>query len=152
MSARRSRRALGPLLGPPQRLEVELTGVGPDGAATGALDGETVSAAFGLPGERVVLAVLERREGHIEGRVLHVLRASPDRVEPPCPYFGTCGGCQWQHVTYERQLAYKRDNVAARPSTGIATTRASRSGVNSANSATPRTISIASFVSTRAPS
>jgi len=114
VSARRSRRAAGPLHGPPELLEVELTGVGPDGAATGALDGETVSAAFGLPGERVIVAVLERREGHIDGRTLHVLRPSPDRVEPPCPYFGTCGGCQWQHVTYERQLAYKRDNVATR--------------------------------------
>jgi 23S rRNA (uracil1939-C5)-methyltransferase len=114
VSARRSRRAAGPLHGPPELLEVELTGVGPDGAATGALDGETVSAAFGLPGERVIVAVLERREGHIDGRTLHVLRPSPDRVAPPCPYFGTCGGCQWQHVTYERQLAYKRDNVATR--------------------------------------
>ncbi len=80
----------------------------------GVSDGDTVSAAFGLPGERVALEVWERRDDRAYGRVVRVLRASPDRATPPCPYFGSCGGCQWQHATYEWQLAYKRDLVAAR--------------------------------------
>ena len=92
--------------------------MGLDGAATGAAggdgsDSEAVSAAFGLPGERVAMEVWERRDGCAYGRVLRVLRPSPDRVEPPCPYFGVCGGCQWQHAPYDHQLAYKRDTVAA---------------------------------------
>jgi 23S rRNA (uracil1939-C5)-methyltransferase len=118
VAARRSRPA-ETLLGPPEIIEAELTGVDPDGAATGVVvgdgpDREEVSAAFGLPGERVAMEVWERRDGCVAGRVLRVLRPSPERVEPPCPYFGACGGCQWQHAPYERQLAYKRDKVAVR--------------------------------------
>jgi len=110
---RRSRRS-DDILGPPEFVEVELDGIGPDGTATGMLGSDVVSAAFGLPGERVELEVWERRDGCVSGRVSRVPRPSPDRIAPPCPYFGICGGCQWQHVTYERQLVYKRDNVRGR--------------------------------------
>ncbi len=42
---------------------------------------------------------------------MRVLQASPNRIAPPCPAFGSCGGCQWQHVSYERQLVFKRETV-----------------------------------------
>ena len=96
----------------PQTVEVELTGMGRGGEATGCLDGQKVFAAFGLPGERVELDVWERRSDRLWGRVVRVLRPSPHRVAPRCPYFGTCGGCQWQHVDYQHQLDLKTEMVA----------------------------------------
>lgn len=97
----------------PEFIAVELSGLSPGGEATGTLDGVPIRAAFGLPGERVEMEVLERRGGEVIGRVTRVLRASPDRVPAPCPSFGRCGGCQWQHLAYERQLDYKRAAVVA---------------------------------------
>ncbi|MGH2367260.1 MAG: class I SAM-dependent RNA methyltransferase, partial [Chloroflexota bacterium] len=65
--------------------------------------------AYGLPGERVAFEVTERKPRYLRGRVAEVVETSPDRVTAPCPIFGTCGGCQWQHATYEAQLRFKTD-------------------------------------------
>src|SRR5437763_8037556 len=92
--------------------------MGRGGEATGTLDGQRVFAAFGLPGERVELDVWERRPDRIWGRVVQVLRPSPHRVAPRCPFFGTCGGCQWQHVDYQQQLDVKTAMVAAQLADG----------------------------------
>src|SRR5206468_4122219 len=48
---------------------------------------------------------------YADARVLEVLTASPERVTPPCPVFGTCGGCEWQHLPYERQWRAKKSGV-----------------------------------------
>jgi len=98
---------------PPELVEVELTAIGPRGEATGTLDGVAVSAAFGLPGERAVVEVYTRAGDRVYGRVVDVLRPAPDRVAPACPYFGSCGGCQWQHMPNEQQLVHKREAVVA---------------------------------------
>lgn len=87
--------------------------MGPGGEAIGTYDGRQVFAAFGIPGECVELEVWERRPDHIRGAVTRVLRPSPRRIQAPCAYFGTCGGCQWQHIAYQHQLTYKREMVAA---------------------------------------
>lgn len=65
----------------------------------------------GIPGERVEARVLKVRRRYVAARVSRVLEASPDRVEAPCPYYGDCTGCQWQHVAYQAQLTAKRDIV-----------------------------------------
>jgi 23S rRNA (uracil1939-C5)-methyltransferase len=61
-----------------------------------------------LPGEQVAV----ERQGE-RGRLVEVLAASPDRVAPPCPHFGACGGCALQHFAEARYRAFKRDLVAA---------------------------------------
>ena len=48
---------------------------------------------------------------YVAARVLEVIEPSPHRVDPPCPYFGPCTGCQWQHVDYDAQFQYKSDAV-----------------------------------------
>ncbi len=60
-----------------------------------------------IPGERVAAVVRTVRRRHVFADTEEILRPSDDRVEPPCPLFGRCGGCHWQHVAAPRQLALK---------------------------------------------
>jgi 23S rRNA (uracil1939-C5)-methyltransferase len=90
---------------------LDLVDVAFGGDAIGRLDGEVVFVPFGLPGERVRAQLGQRKRDFARAELLEVLQAAPERVDPPCPYFGTCGGCQWQHATYPAQLAFKRKVV-----------------------------------------
>lgn len=75
-------------------------------------DGKICFVPWVIPGERVEIRLRKERAGHAEAGLTGILEASPDRVEPPCPVFGRCGGCQYQHIAYPRQLALKRELVA----------------------------------------
>lgn len=68
---------------------------------------QVVVVAGSLPGESVLVDISSKHRGVLQGRVLDVLQPSVERVPPPCPMFGPCGGCQFQHQTYEGQLAQK---------------------------------------------
>ncbi|HVB08648.1 MAG TPA: 23S rRNA (uracil(1939)-C(5))-methyltransferase RlmD [Candidatus Acidoferrales bacterium] len=71
--------------------------------------GEAVFVPFVLPGEEVELTPGTRKKKFVRARVTRVLEASPDRVAARCPHFGRCGGCDYQHVSYEAQLRYKEE-------------------------------------------
>jgi tRNA/tmRNA/rRNA uracil-C5-methylase (TrmA/RlmC/RlmD family) len=77
-------------------------------------DGRVVFVRHALPGERVRAVVTQETRSFLRADAVEVLRASPDRVEPPCPYArpGRCGGCDWQHVALERQRQLKGELVA----------------------------------------
>ena len=62
-----------------------------------------------LPGERARVQVEERRQGVRRARLRELLAASPKRIVPDCPYFGRCGGCHYQHTSYQRQLEIKKE-------------------------------------------
>ena len=94
-----------------EKLVLELTAWGRLGEAMGCHDGRDVFVFGGIPGERVVAEVVDIRRRRLAARVVEVLEPSPHRVEPPCPYFGDCTGCQWQHISYRRQLEAKREKV-----------------------------------------
>lgn len=90
---------------------VTLHGLAHGGDAVGRLaDGRAVFVPYAIPGETVLLEVVQERRRWSRARLLDVVEPSADRVEAPCPYFGPgrCGGCRWQHVAYERQLAMVR--------------------------------------------
>ena len=70
-------------------------------------DGRVVFIHYALPGELVETRPLGKRGGAAFAAAEEILEASPDRVDPHCPYFGRCGGCQWQHARYEAQLRFK---------------------------------------------
>lgn len=95
---------------------VVLHGVAHGGEAVGRAGDLVAFIGLGLPGERVRVEITERKPRYLRGHVVEVLEPSPERVTPPCPIFGTCGGCQWQHATYAAQLAFKtavlRDQLA----------------------------------------
>jgi 23S rRNA (uracil1939-C5)-methyltransferase len=88
-------------------LDVTAVVAGGDGLARDA-DGRVTFVAGALPGERVRVAVHERKRDFARGRVVEVLAPSPDRVAPPCPgVVAGCGGCDWQHVAPEAQRRLK---------------------------------------------
>ncbi|HLI86702.1 MAG TPA: class I SAM-dependent RNA methyltransferase [Bryobacteraceae bacterium] len=84
---------------------------GGEGLARVAENGKpsrVVLAPYVLPGERVRVEPEQEKPGLVRARTLEVVEAAPDRVPPPCPYFGRCGGCHYQHASYAAQLAAKR--------------------------------------------
>ena len=87
-------------------MTVEKLVYGGDGLAR--LDGRVVFAPFVLPGERIRVQAEQEKPGLIHARTVKILERSPSRVEAPCPVFGRCGGCHYQHVSYPEQLAAKR--------------------------------------------
>jgi len=66
-----------------------------------------VFVPFVIPGELVEAEIAQRKRGTAFARVCRVVEPSPDRVEPPCPVFGVCGGCHWQHIRYPAQPGLK---------------------------------------------
>jgi 23S rRNA (uracil1939-C5)-methyltransferase len=93
------------------QLTIEKLVYGGDGLARLPADehgpGKAVFVPFVLDGERVEASLLEQRRGFARGRLEAILQASPQRVEPNCPYFRHCGGCHYQHISYEHQLETK---------------------------------------------
>src|SRR5690606_3621889 len=79
-----------------------------DGRGVARLDGKAVFVAGALPGERVLVQQTARKRHFDEARTLEVLQASPERVTPLCPHFGTCGGCVLQHLDPAAQIAAKQ--------------------------------------------
>jgi len=69
--------------------------------------GKTVFVPFSIDGEEVEADIIEQKRGFARARPRQTLDASPDRVEPRCPYFSQCGGCQYQHVRYTHQIEAK---------------------------------------------
>jgi 23S rRNA (uracil1939-C5)-methyltransferase len=81
------------------------------GAAVAREDGKVWLVNYALPGEVVEAEPRGRQGGVAVAAATRVIEASPHRVAAPCPYFGSCGGCQLQHAAYEHQLALKRQVV-----------------------------------------
>jgi 23S rRNA (uracil1939-C5)-methyltransferase len=82
----------------------------PAGAATAA-DGRATFVPLAAPGERVRARVVRAKDRVAWAELVSIERPGPDRAPAPCPIFGTCGGCQWQHVTIEAQRAAKKTMV-----------------------------------------
>jgi 23S rRNA (uracil1939-C5)-methyltransferase len=93
------------------QLTIEKLVYGGEGLARLASDergpGKAVFVPFVLDGETIEASLVEQKRGFARGRVEKILQASPQRVGPPCPYFERCGGCQYQHISYEHQLEVK---------------------------------------------
>jgi len=92
-------------------MEVEIERIVPGGAGLAHADGLTLFVALGAPGDRVRVRV-ERTRGKVAfASIVEIIAPSPQRIEPPCPYFGRCGGCDFQQLTYEAQLQAKVEIV-----------------------------------------
>src|SRR6266404_220286 len=69
--------------------------------------GKAVFVPYTIESELVSAEIVREKKQFAEAELVEVKQASPDRVEPQCPYFGRCGGCAYQHISYEHQLAIK---------------------------------------------
>jgi 23S rRNA (uracil1939-C5)-methyltransferase/tRNA (uracil-5-)-methyltransferase len=70
-----------------------------------------VMVPFTLPGEKVRVRIYRNHKNYSEADLIEVLTRSPHRIDPRCPLFGRCGGCQYQHLAYAEQLKWKRQQV-----------------------------------------
>lgn len=98
-----------PLLLMDKPVEIVLTALSYGGDAIGRYDGRAVFVPFALPGETVRVSIVDDRKNFARAELVEVVKASPERIEPRCQYFGVCGGCHYQHLPYTAQLKLKMD-------------------------------------------
>lgn len=90
---------------------LEIVDISTEGKAIARHDGMVVFIEGGVPGDVVDVMVHRKKNNYAEGRVETIKTFSPDRVEPLCTHFGTCGGCKWQDLSYKKQLEFKQKYV-----------------------------------------
>ena len=103
---KRSRRKL-----PTEPVIVEITDLAHDGRGVGRVEGKAVFVHGALPGETVSARVIDVARKHDEAVCQEVIQASPERVEPECPWFNECGGCALQHLDHKAQLKWKHKRL-----------------------------------------
>ncbi len=92
-------------------VELWIDGMAFGGQGVARLDGLVIFVRGALPGDRILARIIKKKKDYAEAVLVGLIESSMDRVQPPCPYSGYCGGCQWQHIRYERQLEYKREHI-----------------------------------------
>ncbi len=92
-------------------IEVEIEDLAFGGRGLARLEGMAVFVDQAVPGDRTLIRIYKKKKNFAEARVIDLIKASPFRLEAPCPYSGYCGGCKWQFLSYDQQLIYKRRHV-----------------------------------------
>ncbi|GIO36576.1 hypothetical protein J41TS12_14370 [Paenibacillus antibioticophila] len=90
---------------------LEMVGMNHDGEGVGRVEGYTLFVQAALPGEVIQAKVLKTKKQYGYAKLLKIVEPSPQRVPAPCAIYDQCGGCQLQHLSYEGQLAWKRQHV-----------------------------------------
>ena len=96
------------IIKPGKELNVTIDDVAFGGKGVTRIDGLVCFIAGTIPGEEVKIRIKAVKKRYLEADLVEVLKASDDRVEPECKHYGTCGGCQYQHINYERQVELKK--------------------------------------------
>ena len=94
-----------------ENLEVEVERILPGGMGLAHAGGKTVFVSLAAPGDRVRVRIDRQQGDLLFASIVEIITRSPVRIEPPCPYFGRCGGCDFQQLTYEAQLAAKAEII-----------------------------------------
>lgn len=92
-------------------IELEVQAAAEKGRGVAKVDGFVVFVRYAAPGDRVLARIVKTRQNFAEAESLKILHPSRQRVEPRCQYFGVCGGCRWQHLSYGAQLELKKQRV-----------------------------------------
>ena len=89
----------------------EITGVGEKGEGIGRIEGFAVFIPYALMGETVEVLIVKVLKNYAFGKIVNILKPSPERIKPKCPVFYQCGGCDYHHCTYEMELQNKTNKV-----------------------------------------
>ncbi|MFP4089852.1 MAG: 23S rRNA (uracil(1939)-C(5))-methyltransferase RlmD [Cyclobacteriaceae bacterium] len=92
--------------------EISIERMAAEGKCIAQHEGQIIFVNDVAPGDVVDIRIVKARKKYMEAVPLHFHQLSKLRVEPFCSHFGTCGGCKWQHIPYEKQLAYKQQQVS----------------------------------------
>ncbi|MEP5613094.1 MAG: 23S rRNA (uracil(1939)-C(5))-methyltransferase RlmD [Cyclobacteriaceae bacterium] len=92
--------------------KLEITGISSEGKGVGKVDGQVVFIKDTVPGDVVEAKVTGRKKKFLQAIPTSFDTYSEDRAEPFCEHFGLCGGCKWQHMSYEAQLKFKQEHVS----------------------------------------
>lgn len=97
---------------PPMLHQVTFTAIADKGRCVGRdPEGQVVFAEAAAPGDVADVRIFKKRKGVLWGKAVHFHQQSTERVTPFCEHFGVCGGCKWQHISYEAQLKHKEGVV-----------------------------------------
>ncbi len=91
--------------------KVRITDIGAEGNAIARVDNFVIFIPMLIPGDVADIQIKRKKRNFMEGRVVRFHELSPDRISPVCRHFGVCGGCKWQHLPYNLQLAFKQKQV-----------------------------------------
>ncbi len=91
---------------------VEITSISSDGKGVGRVDGQVVFIKDTVPGDVIDARITGRKKKVLQGVPEKFTTQSESRAAPFCEHFGLCGGCKWQHMSYESQLKFKQDHVS----------------------------------------
>jgi len=92
---------------PGDLLDLKIERIVPRGFGIGFADGSTIFVPLAAAGDVVRVRIAEAKKRTAFAEIVDVLQPSPDRITPPCPHFGVCGGCDFQQLSYQAQLAAK---------------------------------------------
>lgn len=92
------------------RVHIEKLAFGGNGI--GRIDGKVCFVPYSCPGDELLVRMVSEKRSYVNATIVDIITPSEDRGTPPCPLFGSCGGCSWQHVAYARQLTEKRQIFA----------------------------------------
>lgn len=92
-------------------ITVPIHGIGSSGEGVGRYKDFTIFVPFALPDEDVSVEITLVKKTYATARLVSIVKAAPNRIDPRCSLYGTCGGCQLQHISYEGQLSLKTQKV-----------------------------------------
>lgn len=94
-----------------QITSLSLFDIAEDGKGVGRHEDLVIFVEKGVPGDEVDVELMRKKKNFAEAKITQLIQPSPHRTTPFCEHFGVCGGCKWQHMTYEAQLTYKQNVV-----------------------------------------
>jgi len=90
---------------------LEVMKAGAEGKSLAYYNEKVVFIPYTAPGDIVDVQVTRKRSSYLEGKAIHFHHLSESRTTPTCTHFGLCGGCKWQHISYEEQSRFKEQQV-----------------------------------------